>query len=87
MLKTEMSFERVEGIYIGSYLKTLTQQEIDGMIAFYKSETGKVALEKMPLISQDSMEAIQRRVQTWFQWLAQTQDMLKTLMRRQPSTE
>ena len=37
------------------YKKHLTEKELDGMIKFYESDVGKSMIEKMPLITSESM--------------------------------
>ncbi len=43
--------------------KELTEQEIDDMLAFYSTETGKSLLQKMPAVMQESMQMSQILVQ------------------------
>lgn len=38
------------------YYKHLTQTDVDGIIAFYKSEAGKKYADKTPIITSESME-------------------------------
>ena len=38
------------------YTKHFTEQEIESLITFYRSTTGKKMIDKMPLILQESME-------------------------------
>ena len=84
-LKQEMSVENLQAIYIESYRKVLTQQEVDGMIAFYSSETGKAVVAKMPVIMQQIAETMQRRMQAW--WQEEMRKEGKSLLRPPPSTE
>ena len=39
------------------YKKHYTLEDVNGIIAFYESETGQKMVEKLPVIQQDSMEA------------------------------
>lgn len=63
VLREEMSWEKLEPMFISIYQDTLTQSEVDGMLAFYKSEAGRAMVAKMPLIMNRSMEAMQERMQ------------------------
>jgi hypothetical protein len=48
-------------LYIQIYQESFTQEEIDGLIAFYKSPLGIAFVEKMPLVMQKSMTIMQSR--------------------------
>jgi len=52
----EIGFEKLVPKYIPIYRKHLTEKDLDGIIAFYESESGKKLAEKTPLIL---VEAIQ----------------------------
>jgi uncharacterized protein len=66
-MKTEMAaviaetlnWEYLEPIYIRTYRASLTQDELDGMVAFYASAPGQAYIHKMPLIMQNAMAEMQ----------------------------
>lgn len=64
VLGEELDWKTLEPIYIDIYTQSFTQHEIDGMIAFYKSEPGQAVLGKMPLVMQKTMQAMQTRMTT-----------------------
>ena len=45
------------------YQKHLTKGDVDAMIAFYSSPTGKKLLRDMPAISAEGMQAVYPRIQ------------------------
>ncbi len=51
----EMSMDKMKPMYIRIYSASLTQEDVDGLIAFYESPTGQVVINKMPLIMQAIM--------------------------------
>jgi hypothetical protein len=55
------------------YTDTYTEEEIDGILAFYKSPVGKALLQKMP-------EVMQRSIPVMLQMMADIQPELKTMM-------
>ena len=59
--KEEITLEKLEPIYIDIYRKTLTQKEIDGIIAFYKSDAGKAYVAKFPMLSRQINDALTER--------------------------
>lgn len=55
IVKEEMSWSKVKAAYIRVYRQNFSQEEVDSLIAFYQSPTGKMFLSKMPMVTQDSM--------------------------------
>ena len=62
LVKEELDWESFEPLYIRLYRDHFTQQEIDGMIAFYQSPTGQALITKMPAIMQESVAEAQKRM-------------------------
>lgn len=60
IMKEEFTWEKLEPMYVRIYQKSFSQQEVDGMIAFYRSPAGQAVLNKMPLVMQNSMQEIQQ---------------------------
>jgi len=59
LLKDVLDWKKLEPIYIRVYQKTFSQQEVDGMIAFYKTPSGQAVISKMPMVMQNTMEEMQ----------------------------
>jgi uncharacterized protein len=58
-LKQTMPWEKlVEEIYLPTYLKHFSAQELREVIAFYRSPTGRKFAEKGPSLSRDAAQAI-----------------------------
>lgn len=55
VLRQEMSWAKMEPAVIKIYNENFSEQEITDMLAFYKTDTGKSILKKMPKVSQESM--------------------------------
>jgi hypothetical protein len=79
IMKEEINPEALEPTYIEIYQKTLTQQEVDGMLAFYKTDAGKALVTKMPIIMRQASEIMMQRMQKIFPKLQQAQE---EMMRR-----
>ena len=62
MFKEVFSWESMERLYLKVYADTFTQDEIDGMTAFYSSPTGHAVIEKLPLAMKSSMSEMQDRM-------------------------
>jgi hypothetical protein len=52
-----MTMERFKPLYIKHYGQVFSQEEVDGMIAFYQSPAGKAMVTKMPQLMQSLMDA------------------------------
>ncbi len=72
-LKDELSWSKLEPIYLRTYQKTFTQDEINGMIAFYKTPTGQAMINKMPGTLQTTMTEIQSAMAPTMQKLQRMQ--------------
>ena len=62
LLAEEMSWSKMEAVYLQVYKESFTQDEINQLIAFYKSPTGQMFVQKMPTVMQKSMLAMQQQM-------------------------
>ena len=58
-MKAEMSWEKMQPAMIDVYVKNFTARELADILAFYRTETGRSMLAKMPVVMQDSMALAQ----------------------------
>lgn len=58
-MREELTWDKLRPIYINIYQESLTQEEVDGLIAFYRSPAGDAMVKKLPLIAQKTMGAVQ----------------------------
>jgi uncharacterized protein len=63
LLREELSWAKLEPMMIEVYRDNLTQKEVDGMLKFYRSESGRAYVEKMPAITQEILQKMRARVQ------------------------
>ena len=61
VIGSELSWEAMKPMFVRIYRETLTQEDVDGLIAFYQSPAGTAFIEKMPLITQKTMQLMQER--------------------------
>lgn len=61
LIKQEMSWESMEPLFIDIYKKSFSQEEIDGMLAFYRSDAGQAVVRKMPAVMQHTMQVMQSK--------------------------
>lgn len=60
LMKELLDWKKLEPMYVRIYQKTFSQQEVDGMIAFYKTPAGQAVVAKMPAAMQNTMNEIQQ---------------------------
>jgi hypothetical protein len=68
-----MGWKSMEPQFVTLYAQNFTEDEIDGMLAFYKSPTGQSVLNKMPQLTTSAMQLTQSR-------MVDVQPKLKALM-------
>ncbi len=51
----DVSWSKMKEPMIDIYMKHYTEKEIQDLLAFYSTESGKAMIEKMPLVARDSM--------------------------------
>jgi uncharacterized protein len=59
VMREELSWNALRPGFVQIYRDTLTQEEVNGMLEFYKTPAGKAVIAKMPLIMQRSMQHTQ----------------------------
>lgn len=60
IMREELSWETLKPLLVPIYVQSFEQDEIDGLIQFYKSPLGRRLIEKQPLIAQRSAVATQQ---------------------------
>lgn len=60
LMQEEFSWEKLEPLYLQIYQKAFTQEEVDGMLAFYKSPAGAAVIKKLPTVMKESMGSVQQ---------------------------
>jgi hypothetical protein len=63
VMRQEMSWATMKEIYIPIYRESFSEEEIQGLIAFYETPAGRAYVDKMPLVMQRSMAVAQQRMQ------------------------
>ena len=56
VIRRRVSWERLKNDYVKIYADSLTEPEVDSILAFYKTPGGIALLEKLPVITKKSME-------------------------------
>lgn len=85
VLREEMNWAKLEPVLLGIYRQSLTQEEVDGALTFYRSEVGRSVTQKMPLIMQNSMQAMQNSMLSMMPRLAKIQEELQAELKALPA--
>ena len=64
LVRSEFTWDKLKPQYIQVYQETFTQEEVDGLIAFYASPAGQAFIAKMPTAMQKSMALVQLQMKT-----------------------
>lgn len=70
-LRDTLAWDNMAPLYRDIYRQTFNDEDIDAMLAFYGSPSGQRLLDKMPLLMQNSMTAVQQLVVPMLQQLEQ----------------
>ena len=57
---SRLAWETLEPMYLRIYAESFTEDEVSGMISFYRTPIGQAAIHKMPLLMQKSMIEVQK---------------------------
>lgn len=60
LMQNQLSWEKMEPMYIRLYSESFTEEELGGMLAFYKSPAGQAVVYKMPTLMQKIMVEMQK---------------------------
>ena len=56
IIRRRVVFEKMKADFVRIYSETLTEEEIDSMLAFYRTPGGQAMLEKLPVLLKKGME-------------------------------
>jgi hypothetical protein len=62
LIREEMDWPKMKPQIVQIYREVFTQEELEGQIAFYHSPVGQAMIEKMPQVTQKSMDLSQRQM-------------------------
>jgi hypothetical protein len=62
LLQHALAWQTMEPTYAAIYKKSLSQKEVNDMVAFYKSPSGQAVVMKMPLLTQQALQMTQEKI-------------------------
>jgi uncharacterized protein len=81
LLRQTLQWNNFEPLMIRVYQSTFSQKDVDGMTAFYKTPTGQAVISKMPMVVQQTMQAMQERTASLLPQIQQIQRDMATQMK------
>lgn len=85
-LRDELSYAKMEEIYRKAYSANFTQEEINGLTAFFKSPAGKAYVDKLPAVMQAASNEVQSKMGPLVQKLnAMQQQFVQQMQSPSPS--
>ncbi|HEY0923723.1 DUF2059 domain-containing protein [Rheinheimera pacifica] len=76
IMRETMSWEQMKPMVIDIYDRNFTEKEVSDMLKFYRTDTGKAIIKKLPVVTQESMQMSQAMMQ---QTISEIQVMAKQL--------
>ena len=87
LMAQEMSWEKMKDDYIAAYSEVFTQEELQGLIDFYKTPLGQKYVEKMPELTTKLMQVGNKHtMQLMPKIKAITSEMTNEIMRKSQET-
>jgi len=77
----QLDENKFKAMYLPVYREVYTQDEIDQMIAFYQSPTGKMFASKAPIIIQKSMSLMQQQMGPMMQEMQQASNDMQAQLK------
>lgn len=59
LIQGELAWEKLEPMYLRQYQETFTEEEVAGMLSFYKTVAGQAVIKKLPILMQSMMLDLQ----------------------------
>lgn len=60
LMQNELAWEKIEPMYLTLYAESFSEEEVAGMLEFYKTPAGQAVINKMPLLMQKSVLEVQK---------------------------
>ena len=62
LIQGELAWEKLEPMYLRLYKESFTEEEVAGMLSFYKTPAGQAVINKMPVLVQKTMLEVQKTI-------------------------
>ena len=62
LIEAQISWKEMQPVYVDLYAKTFTDDELDGILVFYKSPAGAAMISKLPALTAEAQQISQKRI-------------------------
>lgn len=62
IVKEQIAWDKLKPAYVQIYTEAFTQEEVNGLIAFYRTPVGQATIEKMPKVMQKTFAVNQQQI-------------------------
>jgi hypothetical protein len=62
LIQGELAWEKLEPLYLRLYQESFTEEEVAGMLSFYKTPAGQAVIYQMPMLMQRTMVDMQKMI-------------------------
>jgi len=62
LIADKTSWQKMKPVFVKAYADTFTEPEIDGIVAFYQTPSGKAMIEKQPALTAKIMQTVQEQM-------------------------
>ena len=62
LIQGALTWEKLEPRYMSLYRDTFSEEEVEGMLAFYRTPAGQAVINKMPVLVQKSIQETQKMI-------------------------
>ena len=59
LMQGQLTWEKLEPIYLSLYKESFTEEEVAGMLSFYQTPAGQAVINKMPVLMQKTILEVQ----------------------------
>jgi uncharacterized protein len=87
LMHEQLQWATFEPLMIHVYQSSFSQKDVDGMTAFYKTPTGQAVIAKMPVVVQQTMQAMQERTAALVPQIQQIQRDMMAQMKEARETQ
>ena len=81
IMAEELEWDKLKEDYISIYADVFTKEELEGIIAFYKTPVGQKFVEKQPELMQRSMRITQKQMTTIMPKIQKAMQDLKQILK------
>lgn len=74
-------WEKLEPLYMRIYKESFTEEEIAGMLSFFKTPAGQAVVHKFPMLNQKTMVEVQKIISGMTPQMQKIQEEFKTEMK------